>query len=71
MSKVLLGPHEDEGNARTEVGELRDPGVGNIVQAVGVGNAEADQDDVRLRVGERSALQKKEIIAFALTVTKS
>jgi hypothetical protein len=52
-AKVLLAADEDDGQARAKVVDLGDPLFLDVVEGVGRVDGEADEDDVRVGVGER------------------
>lgn len=56
VPQVGLGSDEDRGNSRTEVAHLWNPLEGDVVEAVAVLNGEADDDDVGVRVRQRTKL---------------
>ena len=57
-AQVCLRADEDDGDLRAEVPYLRQPLLGDVAEAVRVGDAVADEDDVRVRVGEWSGSQR-------------
>ena len=56
VPEVGLGAHQDEGSLGAEVLDLRHPGLLHILESGGGDHAEADDEDVRLGVGERPQL---------------
>lgn len=54
VSQIVLAADQDDGETRAEVHDLRDPLLKDVVQRIRRVDGEADQDDVRVRVRERS-----------------
>lgn len=53
QEEVRLGAHEDDGRGRVVRPDLRDPLLGDVVEGGGVDHAEAQEEDVRVGVGQR------------------
>jgi len=54
-SQVLLGADEYDGHLGTEVRDFGQPLVDDVAQAVRIGDAEEDQQNVSVRIRQRSA----------------
>lgn len=52
VTQVLLAPNQDDGQVLAKVKYFRDPLLLNIVERVGRVDSEADENDVRVRVGK-------------------
>ena len=52
MPQVLLETHQEHRDTGTEVLDLRDPALGDVLQAVGGGDGEAEQEHVGVGVRE-------------------
>jgi len=53
-SKVLFAANEDDRQASTEMHDLRNPLLLNVIKRVGRVNSEADEDDMRVRITKGS-----------------
>ena len=51
--QVLLAAHQDHRHLRAEVFHLRDPALGDVLQAVGAADGETEEEHVGVGVGER------------------
>ena len=54
VAEILLASDEDDGQVLAEVEHFRDPLFLDVVERVGRVDGKADEDDVRVRVGERT-----------------
>lgn len=54
VTEILLAANKDDGKALAEVKNLGDPLLLNVIKGVGRVDSEADQDDMGVRVGERT-----------------
>ena len=54
MTQVLLETHQQHRDIWTEVLDLLDPALGDVLQAVGGGDGEAEQEHVGVGVRERT-----------------
>ena len=54
IPQVLLAADKDDGQAVAKVQDLRDPLLLNVIERIRAVYRKADQDDVRVRVGERA-----------------
>jgi len=52
VAQILLAANEDNWDVTAEVENLRVPLLGNVVERIGGVDGEADQDDVRVGVGQ-------------------
>ena len=53
-AEILLAPDKDDGKARAEMVDFRDPLLLNVIERIGRVDRETDEDDVRVRVGQRT-----------------
>lgn len=58
QQEVGLGAHEDDGSWGVAGSDLGDPLVGDIVEGGGVDHTKAEQEDIRLGVGEGAEIIK-------------
>lgn len=54
ISEILLAADKDDGEVGTEVKNFGDPLLLHVVQGIGRVDGEADQDDMRIGIGERA-----------------
>ena len=54
VAEVGLAADQEDGQAGAKVEDLRDPLLLHVIKRVGRVDCEADEDDVRVRVGEWS-----------------